>query len=823
MNDKLSDWESNGSPRRAGVSSFGIGGTNAHVVIEEPPASEQSEVLWPAQLLVISARTSTALDAMTARLAEHLEAEPSISLADACYTAQLGRKRFAHRRILVSSNRDEAIESLKGKGPQKTVSAVEELDTRSVTFMFSGQGSQHVGMARDLYEMQPVFRKTFDLCAELLAKDLGCDLRKVLFSPDADSTILNETRVAQPALFALEYSLAQMWMSWGVLPSAMIGHSIGEYAAACLAGVFSLEDALKIVAARGRIMQQMPAGSMLAVSLRVSEASKYVDDQISLAAVNSPSLCTLSGPENAIASLKNKLESSGVDCRALHTSHAFHSSMMDGALDLFFEAIQNVKLSAPNRPFLSNLTGTWITEEQATDPSYWVKHLRQAVHFSEGIKELAATPGRIFLEVGPGQALSTFARDCTRGMAGTQVLSSLPHPKDPQSDASMVVNTVGKLWLAGVPINWEEFHSGEKLNRVSLPGYFFERKRYCVKRVTPAATSVSANTGGTNGSARREDISDWFYIPSWQRSVSPAAVAANENNGPWLIFADQKGLSDQVCKNLSKRGEQFTIVRQGQEFARDENGEYTIRTDRGEDYALLLHDVRSHGLAPRSILHLWSIPDAGESKTQSGRKAFESLVFLAQAFGDNHQQAPVDWVVVTSGLHAVTGREVLDPQQSLVLGPIKVIPREYSNITCRVVDIYPYPQSGTVQHDCRQELIESILLEPGMPRPWRPVAYRDGYRWEQTFEPVRLPARTKTVIREKGVYLITGGTGGIGLTLAAHLAEQGHARLALISRSVVPERSEWQRWVNEHGENDAMSRKIRSIEKLEALGAEVLP
>ena len=831
VNDKLSDWESNGSPRRAGVSSFGIGGTNAHVVLEEPPASEPSEVLWPVQLLVISARTSTALDAMTARMAEHLEKEPEIPLADACYTSQLGRKRFAHRRMLVCSNRGEAIESLKGRGPHKLVSAVEELDTRSVTFMFSGQGSQHVGMARGLYVLQPVFRKTFDFCAELLATDLGCDLRNVLFSPNADSPILNETRVAQPALFAVEYSLAQMWMSWGVMPNAMIGHSIGEYAAACLAGVFSLEDALKIVAARGRIMQQMPGGSMLAVSLPVTEAVKYVDEQISLAAVNSPSLCTLSGPEVAVTSLKNNLESNGVECRGLHTSHAFHSSMMDGALDPFFESIRNIKLCAPNKPFLSNLTGTWITAEQATDPSYWVKHLRQAVHFSEGIKDLAATPGRIFLEVGPGQALSTFARDCTRGVNGSQVLSSLPHPKDPQSDASFVVNTVGKLWLAGVAINWEEFHKGEKLNRVSLPGYFFERKRYCVKRLTPAATSVSAAAGATVGTARREDITDWFYIPSWQQSVSPAAVAVNENNGPWLIFADQNGLGDQVCDILARRGEQFAIVRQGQEFTRDKFEQYTIRADRAEDYDLLLKNVRSHGLVPRSILHLWSVPGANHSEAQNGRKAFESLVFLAQAFGDSHQEAPVDWVVVTSGLHAVTGREVLDPHQSLVLGPVKVIPLEYSNITCRVVDIFPYPQSKTVahdsqhgvQHDMTQRLIESILLEPGMPRPWRPVAYRDGYRWEQTFEPVRLPARTKPAIREKGVYLITGGTGGIGLTLAAHLAEQGHARLALISRSAVPERSERQRWVDEHGENDAMSRKIRSIETLESLGAEVLP
>jgi acyl transferase domain-containing protein/acyl carrier protein len=826
VNDKLSDWESNGSPRRAGVSSFGIGGTNAHVVLEEAPEAGPSKVLWPSQLLLLSARSSIALDAMTDRMAKHFEADPAISLADACYTAQIGRKRFAHRRMLFCLNRDEAIEGLKGGGSRKSISAVEESDTRSVVFMFSGQGSQHPGMARGLYEMQPVFRNNIDFCAEFLAKDLGCDLRTVLFSQNADSQILNETRIAQPALFAVEYALAQMWMSWGVLPDAMIGHSIGEYVAACIAGVFSLEDALRIVAARGRIMQQMPAGSMLAVSLPLAEARNYLDDQISLAAVNSPSLCTLSGPQTAMASLKTKLESSGVSCRALHTSHAFHSSMLDGALDPFSKCMKDVKLSPPNRRFLSNLTGTWIKSEQATDPLYWVKHLRQPVYFAEGIRELAATPGRIFLEVGPGQALSTFARDCTRGMAGSQVLSSLPHPKDSQPDTSFVVNAVGKLWLAGVAINWEKFHKGETLHRVSLPSYFFERKRYCVKRITQGATPASTPDSTAKVVARREELSDWFYIPSWQRSVSPAVIAPSENYGPWLIFAEQAGqtgLGDEVCKVLAARGERFTIVRQGQMFAGNENGELTIRPGRAEDYGRLLNELQSRGFAPRSILHLWSLPGGMHGETQSGRTAFDSLVFLAQAFGDSRLQASIDWVVVTSGLHAVTGLENLDPLQALVLGPMKVIPREYSNITCRAIDVFPVLESQAGQRGAQQELIENILLEPGMPRAWRPVAYRDSYRWEQTFEPVRLPARTKTAIHEKGLYLITGGMGGIGLTFAAYLAEQGHARLALISRSAIPERSEWQRWIKEHDEDDATSRKIRSVEKLESLGAEVLP
>jgi acyl transferase domain-containing protein/acyl carrier protein len=443
------------------------------------------------------------------------------------------------------------------------------------------------------------------------------------------------------------------------------------------------------------------------------------------------------------------------------------------------------------------------------------------VHFAEGIDQLAASPGRLFLEVGPGQALSTFARDCTRGSSDSQVFASLPHPKDTQSDLPFLLNTAGKLWLAGVSIDWEEFHQGEKLHRVSLPTYFFERKRYCVQRQTPAATPASASAvAPAKVLARREDLSDWFYIPSWQRSVPPTAVASSETYGPWLIFAEkQGGAGDQASQILSERGEKFTTVRQGEMFARGENGEYTIRAGRAEDYVLLLDDIRSRGITPRSVLHLWSLPARSRGESRNGRMAFDSLVLLAQAFGDSRQQGLVDWVILTSGLHAVTGQEILDPEQSLVLGPAKVIPREYANITCRAVDIFPAAAAGGIPRD----LIESLLLEPAMPRAWRPVAYREGYRWEQTFEPARLPGRAKTAICEKGVYLITGGMGGIGLTLAAHLAEHGHARLALTSRGNIPQRSEWRSWLAKHGENDAVSRKIRGMEKLEALGAEVLP
>ena len=813
VNDKLADWPSNDGPRRAAVSSFGIGGTNAHSILEEAPPTENSQVVWPAQLVVLSARSRAALDAMTSRLANHLESHPHTSLADACYTLQTGRTRFPHRRALVCSNVPEAISGLRGTSDQKCATAFEELATRPVTFMFSGQGSQYAGMARGLYETQPVFRKHLDFCATFLKQDIGCDLRTVIFAASADAELLNETRITQVALFAVEYSLAQMWMAWGVLPDTMIGHSIGEYVAACLAGVFSLEDALRIVAARGRIMQQMPAGNMLAVPLSAAEVSEFVDDTISLAAVNSPSFCTLSGPAPAISALEARLKSRGIACRILHTSHAFHSSMMDSAVTVFLEEIKRVTLRSPSKPFISNVTGKAITPQQATDPAYWAEQLRQPVYFAKGIGELSGSQGRIFLEVGPGQTLTTFTRDCTRGVTGCQVLPSLPHPKDSQSDVAFLLNTLGKLWLAGVSINWEEFHRDERLHRVSLPTYFFERQRYFIEPKVPQADLVAPVPAAT-----RAELKDWFYVPSWQRGVFASVLAAGESHGPWLVFADDGPFSENIQNTLAARGERFVTVVRAAAFSRKSDTSYSIRPDSAADYVRLLGELRAGGLLPKSVLFLWSMAGGILDTARKGRLAFDALIRLAQAFGDSRIEDRCDWLVVTAGMQAVTAGESANPEQALVLGPVKVISREYPQIKCRVIDL-----PATFRSETEQQLFaESLADEPVIEAP-QPVAYRNGFRWEQTFEAVRLPATPATHLRERGVYLITGGMGGVGFTLAEFLAKQSHARLVLTGRAKLPERSEWQNWIAAHGETNPVSTKIRQMERLESLGAEVLP
>ena len=806
VNRELSEWPAGSSPRRAGLSSFGIGGTNVHAVLEEGQPAEAPEVRWPGQLLVLSARTGSALEAMRGRLAHHLEAHPEVPLADACFTLQTGRVRMPHRLAIPCSSREDAIQALLATGDARPASVFEEASKRPVAFLFSGQGSQYAGMTRELYEFQPVFREEIDRCAELLKADPGHDLRSLLYSANSADRALNETFLAQPALFAVEYALARMWMSWGVHPAAMIGHSIGEYTAACLAGVFSLEDALRIVAARGRIMQKMPPGAMLAVQLSPERALAAANGEISLAAVNSPSLCTLAGPGRQLADVKARLEASGIECRSLHTSHAFHSAMMDGALEPFEECLRQTRLSPPSLPFLSNLTGTWIRPEEAVNPAYWVQHLRRTVRFADGIREIAKSTDSVFLEVGPGRALGTFTRDCLRGRS-FPVLASLPGAKEAQGAASTVLATAGRLWSEGVPINWQELHRGQRLHRVSLPTYFFERQRYWVEP-QPERTVAQQNVAPV-----RKELSDWFYTPSWTRTANATVTSRGNNHGPWLIF-EHEPFGGALKAELDARGDRYATVRAGADFASRGNGEYTIDPTRPADYISLFTELQGSGLVPRAVLSLW-----GLQRGREGHAAFDSMLFLAQALGETQFQGPLDLLVVTSGIHAVNGDEKLDPERALILGPVKVIPREYPNITCRSVDIDGVPAGEREQ----RQLAENLLCEAGMPRAWRPVAYRRNYRWEQTFEPAHLPERAAISVRQNGVYLITGGFGGIGLTLAGYLAEHAHARLALLGRTPLPDRSQWGQWIETHPEDDPETRRIREVERLEALGAEVLP
>ena len=515
VNQSPTEWNNGGTPRRAGVSSFGIGGTNAHVVLEESPVSETSSAARPVQLLLLSARTKTALQAAATNLASHLTKNPQANLADVAYTLQTGRRAFEHRAILACRDVTDAMGALESFAAKRVFTGAPQKENAPIIFMFPGQGVQHVNLGRQLYETEPVFRNTVDHCCELLEPHIGLDLRTLLFPAteqlEAAAQRLKETAITQPAMFVVEYALAQLWMSWGVQPAAMIGHSLGEYVAACVAGVFSLDDALSLIAARGRMMQSLPAGTMLALRLPEAEVKPLLNENISLAAVNAATACVVSGPSDAIETLQRQLAKRNVGCVALQTSHAFHSAMMEPILVPFTELLQSIKRQPPQIPFVSNVTGTWITDAQATDPAYWATHLRQTVRFADGLTELFKTD-RVFLEVGPGHTLGGLARQHSARKVTPPIIASFAGAKDESPELEAMLNALGQLWISGVSPAWEKFYSGEKRRRVWLPTYPFERKRYWVEpvhaKLPRPAEPITGAVPVTHNGARKEGAAE---------------------------------------------------------------------------------------------------------------------------------------------------------------------------------------------------------------------------------------------------------------------------------------------------------------------------
>jgi acyl transferase domain-containing protein/acyl carrier protein len=822
VNASLKEWDTTQLPRRAGVSSFGIGGTNAHVVLEEAQPVPAGLPQHPEHLLLFSASSEAALNTAAKNFGEWLRRNPQASLADAAYTLKIGRKSFKHRRILVCASSSDAVSALEAADGKRFISSQQDAKDNPVAFMFTGQGSQYVQMGRDLYEGEPFFRQQVDACADILKPHLGLDLRTVLYpNPDGAKQaedLIGQTWLTQPALFTIEYSLAKLWMSWGIQPHAMVGHSIGEYVAACLAGVFTLEDGLALVAARGKMMQSMPAGSMLSVPLSEADILPLLNASLSLAVINGPKMCVVSGPDAAIESLQNVLTARSVVSRKLHTSHAFHSSMMEPILAPFIALVKTVSLHEPQIPYLSNVTGNWITAGQAVDPAYWADHLRSTVRFSQNVAALFKE-GQILLEVGPGQTLTSLARQHPEKTANQSILSSMHHPQEQVADTAFITTTLGRLWLSGAAPDWKAYHAAETLQRIPLPTYPFERKRFWLEpqpQKRPAPISLGTPK-------KRQDLSSWFYTPSWQRSTWPGVKSVSSEKHTWLIFCDSFGVGQSLSQQLGEAGHTVIMVRPGETFAQTGEMAFTLQPEALADYSGLFKSLSKAHLSPTRILHLWTLTgvlqDSWEELMEMQSMGFYSLLGLEQALCDREYKQPIQMLVVSNSLHEVTGGENLCAAKSTLLGPCKVISQEHPDISCRSVDIILPDRSIAANKPITQQILAEFDLVAQEPV----VAHRGAHRWIQTYIPNPYAEASQDAIplRQGGVYLITGGYGGIGLTLASYLAQAVKARLILVGRGGLPDREDWQDWLNSHEELDRTSSKIRHIQALENLGASV--
>ena len=834
VNTSLKKWENHEYPLRAGVSSFGIGGTNSHVVLEESRLDvregEQSSSDRK-KLFLLSAKTIWSLDKATEQLGEHLKKNPGINLDDVAYTLKVGRKAFQQRRIIMCTDWHDAIELLSPpfSSKMKTFSLNNEKE-KQIIYMFPGQGSQYANMGKQLYEKEQVFRSEMDRCFDILKPLMPYNIDEILLPSHGIAVEtgsladINNTEIAQPLLFVFEYSLARLLSKWGVKPNGMIGHSIGEYVAACLAGVFSLEDALKLVVSRGRLMREMPKGAMLSISINEEKLipllKNYVD--ISLAAVNSPSNCVISGPFESIDAIEKEIIRKGYDLSKLHTSHAFHSFMMEPILEQFEACVKEVSLDIPRIPYISNLTGKWITPEDATDPRYWSKHLRNTVRFANGIKEILKKGRCIFIEIGAGKSLSNLVKQNQN--KENQCVSLVRHPKEDIADDEYLMNAMGQLWLYGKSIDWMKFYEGEKRYRVSLPTYPFNGLRYwfegdSIKSELNRLIQIPATS-------RKPDMADWFYIPLWLQSIAEKPKFTGSLN--WLIFIGEKKFEIELLERLIENGQHTIKVKIGDRFtAKNDNSDfYTINPHHPGDYNALFKDLVESKQIPQKIIHMWSL--TGKDIRRPGYEGidefldtgFFSLLNIVQTSGRLNITDQIEIEVITDNLHKITGEELLFPEKATILGAAKIIPLEYPNIKCRSIDIV-LPEPGTWLED---KLIYCLLGEFTFGFKDKYVAYRLDQRWIEIYKPYRLEEKDSVIHRfkENGIYMIIGGFGGMGFSIAEYLAKVFKARLILLGRSVFPSKKEWNQWIRTHNSQNDITKKIKTIQEWESLGAEIM-
>jgi phthiocerol/phenolphthiocerol synthesis type-I polyketide synthase E len=819
-------WDDGGTPRRAAVSSFGMGGTNAHLILEQAPAPEPRTVLprtW--HLIQVSAKTETALAAYASALADDLAAsgpDRGRDLGDVAYTLRAGRAQLPERLAVVAADEADAARALRDK--RRQISGSADGEASRPVFLFPGQGAQHAGMGADIYASEPVYRDAVDECYAMLERDgrpETCRQLRELLTTGGDDQALRQTMFAQPALFIVEYALAALWRSWGVIPRAMIGHSVGEYVAATYAGVFQLRDALRVVATRGELMQSLPTGTMTAVQLDETELRAMLPEGVSVAAVNGPGACVVAGPASAMDRLVNDLSAAEIGVRRLRTSHAFHTAMMDPILSAFRDVVASVELKPPQIPFASNITGDWITAQEAADPSYWARHLREPVRFGDCVATVAGAVGDLFVESGPGMQLSGLVR---MQRSGHTAIQCLPGPGQPGESSRMLATAVAKLWVAGCHVDAEAV--GPRGSRVALPTYPWERQPHWIhpEPDAPGHVEPASDQEGPRSSAR----DGLFAVPVW-RQLAPSGGRRAPSRV--LVLADD----DVIASLLAERGREVVRVRRGATYECDRSDGYRVLPASREDYEALFADLMAHGGIPAHIVHCWTMADgpadSADAAWMAQNDGFFSVLALVQALAATPPDGGVHLDVVTAGTQEAVGRDLNRPEHATLAGAVKVLPLEFPWLTARHIDADPHGQAraGAAEPGVAAvRVVDEIGTAAELPDPASEplVALRNGRRWHRRYEHIALPpsangGHDRMVLRENGVYLIVGGLGGIGITLAEDLATRLAAKLILTSREGLPPRETWDSPDTAAAVSPRARRAMEAIRRMEQAGAEV--
>ncbi|HEV2619508.1 MAG TPA: SDR family oxidoreductase, partial [Acidobacteriaceae bacterium] len=799
----LTPWPATSRPPLAGVSAFGFGGTNVHVVLEAAPPEPEQDDSTTFRAFPVSARTASSLEQACRILDQSLQDSGASFRRNLAYTLTK-REPYPNRAVVIADA---------NRGASLVLAKAERLLSPGVppAFVFAGVGDHYLGMGQGLYQAEPVFRHWVGYCCGWLKDELGLDLLDVfqnrpsreanagdafrrMIAGERDLGILAQTELAQPAVFVLEYALARLLEAWGITPGACVGYSLGEYTAATLAGVFSLEDGLRVVATRARLINELPAGTMLAVPLAAEALGEYLDadEQLAIGIVNGPRLSVVSGPLAAIELVKERLQTDGVISRLLGTSHAFHSPMMQPVAEALSDLISRMQLSVPRIPILSNVTGDWLRDDEAMSPAYWGRHLCETVQFADCLEKLFDREPCSLIEIGPGQSLNSLAHlHPSFSQRKHVVLSTCRGAFDPQEDQAVFLKSLGEFWCAGGSVNWGTPFLDTPGSHVSLPSWLFDRQRYWLdarQQVLPSAQEA----GG-----KITDIGKWFYAEAWGET-SAAQADANVGKANWLVLFADSAAGEALSKSLPAGSKRVVPA----EVASDPN---RLRQAIGK--------MRKEGFVPNRVVHLGGLTAEDSEETLQVR-GYLSLLALVKALGEGRTTAPVHLDIVSNGLYAARAEDAVSPAKATLIGAIRTIPQEYQNITVRSIDM-----DGTEAATGSRLLTE--LLSPANDVT---VAWRGDVRLIQRYEsePLEEVAADRDVLRQGGIYIITGGLGNVGLTVAGMLARRYQAKVALLSRRAFPERGQWERWRSEHGAEDSISEQIAKLLDMEAAGGEVV-
>ena len=852
MPSQPQSWTTVSGSRYAGISSFGFGGTNAHFILEEAPSSEttrEQTALFPSYLLPLSAKSQSALQTLAQQYADYLTTHPEVALQDLCGTASTRRSCFDYRLMVVADTREQLQQQLLNFAESTTAAEgvvagqIVKPKHRKVAFLFTGQGSQYVGMGRHLYKTEPVFRATLDHCADILSPCLDQPLLALLY-PDANSlepdqaSCLDDTAYTQPALFAVEYALYKLWQSWGIHPDVVMGHSVGEYVAACIAGVFSLEDGLRLIATRGHLMQALPAGGgMLAVMASEADINHWLEKceyPVAIAALNGPKNTVLSGSLQGLQAMDLQLQQAGIKTKPLVVSHGFHSPLMGPMLSSFREVATSIRYSPPKLKVISNLSGAIAADEMAT-PDYWCQHILQPVRYADSIKTLQQQGHTVLIEMGPKPVLLGMARHCLNDPEGVLLLPSLrPH----QPDCQQILQSLGTLYVRGVKIDWQNRYQLHPYNQVTLPTYPFQRQRYWPETVsnhpsnnghapvtnsaeqwtpllellhqgktdellqsleTAQDTSLSAQgrrllpeviqflTQQHHKQLQQETFTKWLYSPEWRlkpRSPLNTPEQSLSQLGSWLIFCDRCGLGTALAEKLHAQGHHCLLVFTHSETGWLDEPGWQLHPTSLDDYRRLLsHDWFKDHPPLRGILHLWALDtEPAETLTQESLRQAQtvgsiSVLRLVQALEGYATDQTLRLWLITQGVAPVETAPT-GVAQAPLWGLSKVIALEYPDLWGGIIDLNPL--SFAAQTD---DLLTEIMNSQGEEE----IALREQRYVTRLVRHQPMPSSTRLSIDPEASYIITGGVGALGLRIAHWLVSGGAQHLILTSRRELSE------------------------------------